>query len=171
MEAAAAAAATAAPTCSGDGGGDGDSDGSDGDGDGSDGPCVLLTGGTGALGPQLLAALLATTQPRPWATIAVLARGPIGRVGRVVASPVEAAADAAGTRGDDASGGGGVGGGGGARQGRLRVFAADLAQPDLGLSRTDRAALRRLRVTAVVHSAAAVDHARSCARPRPPTPT
>jgi nucleoside-diphosphate-sugar epimerase len=180
--AATAAAAAIAPACSGgdadadadaDANADADADGeADGEADGGDGPCVLLTGATGALGPQLLAALLATTQPRPWATVAVLARGPIDRV---VASPAEAAADAAAAAADaDAAGkrGGGVGGGGAsgrdsARRGRLRVFAADLARPDLGLSRADRAALRRLRVASVVHSAAAVDHARTYEELRP----
>ena len=37
---------------------------------------------------------------------------------------------------------------------------ADLSRADLGLAPADRAALRRMRFRAVVHSAAAVDHAR-----------
>jgi len=43
---------------------------------------------------------------------------------------------------------------------RIVAFSADLAAPGLGFSPADRDALWRLNITAVVHSAAIVDHAR-----------
>ena len=51
-----------------------------GEGREGDGPCVLLTGATGFLGPHLLSALLGTSAPQRWATIAILARPPLERV-------------------------------------------------------------------------------------------
>ena len=43
---------------------------------------------------------------------------------------------------------------------RVLAVEADLAQPGLGLSYADRTALQALRFAAVLHSGAAVDHAR-----------
>ena len=120
-------------------------DGADAEGD--DGPCVLLTGATGFLGPPLLRALLAR-----WSTVAVLARRPIDRV--------HDAAEAAAAAVEATGGGSGGSGGSGCVRPRVRVFEADLARRGLGLSAEDRAVLARMRIAAVVHSAAAVDHAR-----------
>ena len=106
---------------------------------GEGGPCVLLTGGTGFLGPHLLTALLATTTPRRWETLCVLTRHPVDRVVRHPA--VVAAAAASGCR--------------------VLGIGADLNEAGLGLSPSDRATLRSMRIDAIVHSAAMVDHARS----------
>ena len=111
-----------------------------------EGPSVLLTSATGFLGPHLLAALLSSEHARPWRTVAVLVRGATERV------RLPAAAAAAASTGVDTS----------AEPSRCRVraFLADLSQPDLGLAADDRAALRRMGIRAVMHSAAIVDHAR-----------
>lgn len=117
---------------------------SEGGGSGSDGgPCVLVTGGTGFLGPHLLCALvLGGHHGRRWSTVMVLARD-VDAAKAAVAAAL-AAADAA------------VPGSG--QTTVCTVYAADLALPGLGLAPAAVAALRSLQLRAVVHSAAVVDH-------------
>lgn len=91
----------------------------------SAGPCVLVTGATGFLGPHLLAALLDTTHPAAWATIVILARPPTERVQLPDVAPF--------------------------RGQRILVLAADFSQPHLGLSARDQAILASLQVQAIVH--------------------
>jgi long-subunit acyl-CoA synthetase (AMP-forming)/thioester reductase-like protein len=121
-----------------------------GEGKEVDGPCVLLTGATGFLGPHLLSALLGTSAPQRWAAIAILARPPLERVTDGLSMAMQAIA---------------LGSGAGCEVGeahaRVRAFEADLSLPDLGLSASDRKALVQMRIQAVVHSGAVVDHARA----------
>ena len=121
-----------------------------GEGREGDGPCVLLTGATGFLGPHLLSALLGTSAPQRWATIAILARPPLERVtdGLNMAMQTIALGSGAGCEVGEA-------------HARVRAFEADLSLPDLGLSASDRKALLQMRIRAVVHSGAVVDHARA----------
>lgn len=156
--AAAATALTAGAPCTGEAGGGGEGLGE---------PCVLLTGASGFLGPHLLAALLEAAECAGWATIAVLARG---ATDRVLAHPIVASAAAA-ARGEHAEhAGAGVGANATGETGpcssqddrgcQVRVFRADMAETGLGLAPADRACLQRMQIRAVIHSAAAVDHAR-----------
>ena len=163
-------------------------------------PCVLLTSGTGFLGPHLLEALFdVATATHCWSTIVVLVRQPIDRV-RLPSSYVRhraldsgnhergvhaefksAAGDvrhadacnrAAPEAGDCANSHAAIASAPAPAPAlalvpvTIRCFAADLSLPNLGLSEADRSSLMAMKFTAVVHSAAAVDHARSCAHCR-----
>ncbi|KAL1515489.1 hypothetical protein AB1Y20_002113 [Prymnesium parvum] len=97
---------------------------------------VLLTGATGFLGPHLLEALLAAPALRG-CLVVCLCRPPLGRV----AVPRGASR-------------------------RVRLVAAELSAAGLGVAAEDWAWLRALRVRLLVHSAAAVDHARPYAQLR-----
>ncbi|KAL1515784.1 hypothetical protein AB1Y20_002400 [Prymnesium parvum] len=109
-------------------------------------PCVVLTGATGFLGSHVLATLLSNTSPCRWGRIVVLVRKPIERVLRLHAlSPGD------GARIDE----------------RVLILAADTSLPDLGLSPEDRLALTSMRIDAVIHAAAAIDHTRPYDRLRP----
>ena len=105
------------------------------------GPCLLLTGATGFLGPHLLHALLASGQ---WQTIVILVRPPLDRLW---SHPVVRDAVDGDSREDK-------------QQCQLRVFAANLSQASLGLSTSDHAELSAMKFDVVIHSGAAVDHAR-----------
>lgn len=118
------------------------------------GPCVLVTGGTGFLGPHLLSALMHGSSSRRWSTVVALARRPIERVHELLPDANIMASAAQGVAGASVLP-------------RLVVFEADLSMPDLGLSAADRAAIQSMKISVVIHSGAAVDHARPYAALRP----